>query len=66
MMILDSAQVRSHLPWPALIDSLGTMLGEGCESPERQHHASTSPLGSGTLLVMPAPPHRLTTNQEFP
>ncbi|UFN48874.1 ornithine cyclodeaminase family protein [Roseomonas sp. OT10] len=55
MRILDAAEVRARLPWPALIGALEAMFRQGCEAPLRHHHGlGPSGAGQASLLLMPA------------
>lgn len=55
MLVLDEAQARAALPWPALIDAIEWMFQRDCVMPVRHHHTMTVPGESdATLLLMPA------------
>ncbi|MCF8480563.1 MAG: ornithine cyclodeaminase family protein [Rhodospirillum sp.] len=55
MRVFDTAAVRDHLPWPALIDALAIRFQEGCAAPTRHHHGMSVPgEAEATLLLMPA------------
>lgn len=55
MLVLDEAQTRSALAWPALIDAIGEMFTRACVMPVRHHHAMEAPgERDATLLMMPA------------
>jgi ornithine cyclodeaminase/alanine dehydrogenase-like protein (mu-crystallin family) len=53
--IINEAETRAALPWPALIEGLCRMFVTGCEMPLRHHHEVAVPGEEcGTLLLMPA------------
>src|SRR5271154_518658 len=57
MQIIGAADIHQLLDFPSLIDALRAMFRDGCEVPQRHHHAiaTASAEGApGTLLVMPA------------
>ncbi|MCV6588758.1 MAG: ornithine cyclodeaminase family protein [Marinobacterium sp.] len=54
-MQLDADQLRQSLPWPALIDAIGTMFTADVQAPLRHHHTMQVPgEAEATLLLMPA------------
>lgn len=55
MLVLDEAQTRAALAWPALIDAIARMFRGDCVMPVRHHHRMEAPGESdATLLLMPA------------
>jgi ornithine cyclodeaminase len=55
MLVLDEAETKNALPFPALINSLDAMFRSGAEAPTRHHHAIDVPgEPQATLLLMPA------------
>ena len=55
MLVLDEAETKNALPFPALINSLEAMFRSGAEAPTRHHHAVDVPgEPQATLLLMPA------------
>ena len=55
MLVLDEAETKNALPFPALIGALEAMFKSGAEAPSRHHHAVQVPgEPQGTLLLMPA------------
>jgi ornithine cyclodeaminase/alanine dehydrogenase-like protein (mu-crystallin family) len=55
MLVLDEAQTRTALAWPALIDAIEQMFQGNCVMPVRHHHAMQVPgENDATLLLMPA------------
>lgn len=55
MLVLDEAQTRAALAWPALIDAIEQMFQGNCVMPARHHHAMQAPgENDATLLLMPA------------
>ena len=55
MLVLDEAQTRAALAWPALIDAIEQMFRGNCVMPVRHHHSMEAPGESdATLLLMPA------------
>jgi alanine dehydrogenase len=55
--IIDAETIDRLLDFPSLIEALRAMFRDGCEAPQRHHHA-IAPLTAGgspgTLLLMPA------------
>jgi alanine dehydrogenase len=55
MLVLDEAETKNALPFPALINSLEAMFRSGAEAPIRHHHTIDVPgEPEATLLLMPA------------
>jgi ornithine cyclodeaminase len=55
MLVLDEAETRACLAWPALIEALENMFRGDCVMPVRHHHAMQVPgENDATLLLMPA------------
>lgn len=55
MLVLDEAETKNKLPFPALINSLNAMFRSGAAAPARHHHAVDVPgEPAATLLLMPA------------
>jgi ornithine cyclodeaminase len=55
MLVLDEAETKNKLPFPALINSLNAMFRSGADAPARHHHAIDVPgEPEATLLLMPA------------
>jgi len=55
MLVLDEAQTRAALAWPALIAAIKRMFQGDCVMPVRHHHTMAAPGESdATLLLMPA------------
>lgn len=55
MLVLDEAETKNALPFPALINSLDAMFRSGAEAPPRHQHAVAVPgEPEATLLLMPA------------
>lgn len=55
MLVLDEAETKNALPFPALINSLEAIFRSRAEAPERHHHAIEVPgEAEATLLLMPA------------
>ncbi|MEO8674946.1 MAG: ornithine cyclodeaminase family protein [Casimicrobiaceae bacterium] len=55
MRYFDAATIRAALPWPRMLDALGTMLREEVSAPLRAHHAIDVPdAPTAALLLMPA------------
>jgi ornithine cyclodeaminase len=55
MLVLDEAETKNALPFPALINSLEAMFRSRAQAPERHHHAIEVPgEPEATLLLMPA------------
>jgi alanine dehydrogenase len=55
MLILNEAQTRKALPFPALIEALAAMFRHGGQAPSRHHHSIEVPgEPDATLLLMPA------------
>ncbi|WP_137156960.1 ornithine cyclodeaminase family protein [Rhizobium sp. FKL33] len=55
MLVLDSAETRNALPFPALIEALRAIFSGGGTAPPRHHHEMEVPgEAAATLLLMPA------------
>jgi ornithine cyclodeaminase len=55
MLVLDEAETKNALPFPALINSLEAMFRSRAQAPERHHHTIEVPdEPEATLLLMPA------------
>jgi alanine dehydrogenase len=57
MRIIDAETIDRLLDFPSLIEALRAMFRDGCEAPQRHHHAIAPPAAGGspgTLLLMPA------------
>ncbi len=55
MLVLDEAETKNALPFPALINAVEAMFRSGAETPARHHHAIDVPgEPEATLLLMPA------------
>lgn len=54
LLHLDHARVEALLPWPALLEAIGTMFRTGCEAPLRHAHAWAEGAERNSLLLMPA------------
>ena len=55
MRIIVAENIHRLLDHPALVAALRAMFRDGCEMPERHHHAVPVPgAAAGTLLLMPA------------
>ncbi len=55
MRTLDATQVRRGLPWTKLVEALRAGFRQGCEVPQRHHHAVAVPgEADASLLLMPA------------
>lgn len=55
MLVLDSAETRNALPFPALIEALRAIFSGGATAPPRHHHEMKVPgEAAATLLLMPA------------
>ena len=55
MLVLDEAETKNALPFPALINALDAMFRSGVEAPTRHHHEMAVPgEADATLLLMPA------------
>jgi ornithine cyclodeaminase len=55
MLVLDEAQTREALAWPALIDAIASMFTGTCVTPVRHHHEVEVPgEAAATLLLMPS------------
>jgi len=55
MLLLDEAETKNKLPFPALINALNAIFRSGADAPTRHHHAIDVPgEPEATLLLMPA------------
>jgi len=55
MRFFDAATIRAALPWPRMLEALGTMLREDVTAPLRANYAIDVPGAvAATLLLMPA------------
>lgn len=55
MLVLDEAETKNALPFPALIDALDAAFRDGVQAPSRHHHSIDVPgEAEATLLLMPA------------
>ncbi|MBB4523032.1 UNVERIFIED_ORG: ornithine cyclodeaminase/alanine dehydrogenase-like protein (mu-crystallin family) [Rhizobium sophorae] len=55
LKILDAARTAQFLPFPGLVDALRAGFTDGCQFPERHHHAmKRTDEPDATLLLMPA------------
>jgi alanine dehydrogenase len=55
MLMIEAAEVRRRLPWPALVAALAAMFRQGCQAPLRHHHPlPQAGAPEGSLLLMPA------------
>ncbi len=51
MRMIEAAELRRRLPWPALVQALAAMFRHGCEAPLRHRHPIDA---DNMLLLMPA------------